>query len=129
MERWLPLPRRTTCHTSIHAARGRITDTKLLDQCVPSMSHQGQMHATRIAETPFIGQIFVKGSLTDANDAAIAKMVIALAGSLGLAVVAEGVETAPQRHFLALQGCQKYQGYLFSKAIPVKEFEEFATRI
>jgi EAL domain-containing protein (putative c-di-GMP-specific phosphodiesterase class I) len=93
------------------------------------MSHQGQMHATRIAETPFIGQIFVKGSLTDANDAAIAKMVIALAGSLGLAVVAEGVETAPQWHFLALQGCQMYQGYLFSKPIPVKEFEEFATRI
>ncbi|MEI8155400.1 MAG: EAL domain-containing protein [Burkholderiales bacterium] len=76
-----------------------------------------------------IGQILVKNILTDAKDAAIAKMVIALAGSLGLAVIAEGVETAQQRGFLALQGCQMYQGYPFSKAIPLKEFEEFATRI
>jgi EAL domain-containing protein (putative c-di-GMP-specific phosphodiesterase class I) len=75
-----------------------------------------------------IDQLFVKDILTDANDAAIAKMVIALAGSLGLAVIAEGVETAPQRDFLALQGCQMYQGYLFSKAIPLQEFEAFATR-
>ena len=76
-----------------------------------------------------IDQLFVKDILTDANDAAIAKMVIALAGSLGLAVIAEGVETAPQRDFLALQGCHVYQGYLFSKAIPLQEFEAFATRV
>jgi EAL domain-containing protein (putative c-di-GMP-specific phosphodiesterase class I) len=76
-----------------------------------------------------IDQLFVKDILTDANDAAIAKMVIALAGSLGLDVIAEGVETAPQRDFLALQGCQVYQGYLFSKAIPLQEFEEFASRV
>jgi EAL domain-containing protein (putative c-di-GMP-specific phosphodiesterase class I) len=76
-----------------------------------------------------IDQLFVKDILTDANDAAIAKMVIALAGSMGLDVIAEGVETAPQRDFLALQGCQVYQGYLFSKAIPLQEFEEFASRV
>jgi EAL domain-containing protein (putative c-di-GMP-specific phosphodiesterase class I) len=76
-----------------------------------------------------IDQLFVKDILTDANDAAIAKMVIALAGSLGLAVIAEGVETGPQRDFLALQGCHVYQGYLFSKAIPLQEFEAFATRV
>lgn len=75
-----------------------------------------------------IDQIFVKDILTDTNDAAIAKMVIALAGSLGLVVIAEGVETAPQRDFLALQGCHMYQGYLFSKPVPVAQFEAFASR-
>ena len=73
-----------------------------------------------------IDQSFVRHILTDANDAAIAKMVVALAGSLGLAVIAEGVESAAQRDFLASQGCHAYQGYFFSRPLPVEAFEAYA---
>ena len=76
-----------------------------------------------------IDQSFVKTILTDPNDAAIAKMVVALADSMGLAVIAEGVEIEAQRDFLARQGCHAYQGYLFSRPLPLAEFEALAKRI
>ena len=72
-----------------------------------------------------IDQGFVRDILTDGNDAAIAKMVIALADSLGLAVIAEGVETAAQRDFLFDLGCRAYQGYLFSRPVAIHEFDRF----
>ncbi|MBI4986047.1 MAG: EAL domain-containing protein [Rhodocyclales bacterium] len=75
-----------------------------------------------------IDRSFVMDVLTDANDAAIAKTIVALAQSLGLTVIAEGVETAEQRDFLADNGCHAYQGYLFSRPLPLEDFEAFLRR-
>jgi diguanylate cyclase (GGDEF)-like protein/PAS domain S-box-containing protein len=72
-----------------------------------------------------IDQGFVKHVLIDPNDMAIAKMIIVLAESLGLAVIAEGVETVEQRDFLADLGCFAYQGYLVSLPLALDAFEEF----
>jgi diguanylate cyclase (GGDEF)-like protein/PAS domain S-box-containing protein len=74
-----------------------------------------------------IDRSFVEHILIDANDAAIAKMVIALAESLNLSVIAEGVEVDAQRAFLADLGCQLYQGYLFSRPLPLEAFEDYVT--
>lgn len=64
-----------------------------------------------------IDQSFVQDVLTDPNDAAIARTIVALGKSLGLDVIAEGVETEAQRNFLACNGCHTYQGYLFSPPV------------
>ncbi|OYY51016.1 MAG: GGDEF domain-containing protein [Polaromonas sp. 35-63-240] len=72
-----------------------------------------------------IDRAFVKDVLTDPNDAAIARTIIGLAQSLGLGVIAEGVETEAQRAFLAWHGCESYQGHLFCAALPIDALEAF----
>ena len=75
-----------------------------------------------------IDQSFVRDVLTDPSDAAIAKTIVALAKSLDLSVIAEGVETHAHREFLAQIGCHDYQGYLFSTPLPIDDFERFAAQ-
>ena len=75
-----------------------------------------------------IDRSFVRDILSDQNDASIAKTIIALAHSLGLGVLAEGVEIDAQRDFLAKAGCYAYQGYLFSKPLGIHDFEQYAYR-
>ena len=72
-----------------------------------------------------IDQSFVRDVLTDPGNATIARAIVALAHNLGLGVIAEGVETEDQLLFLASNGCHAYQGYLFSRPLPLDEFEHF----
>ncbi|SPE35713.1 hypothetical protein SBBP1_890003 [Burkholderiales bacterium] len=52
-------------------------------------------------------------------------MMVALGQTLGLEVIAEGMETVEQRDFLAGSGCRTYQGYFFSRPLPPESFEQF----
>jgi diguanylate cyclase (GGDEF)-like protein/PAS domain S-box-containing protein len=70
-----------------------------------------------------IDQSFVRDIATNSSDRAIVRTIITMASSLGINVIAEGVETAEQRQLLLNKGCFNYQGYLFSKPVPIEEFE------
>jgi EAL domain-containing protein (putative c-di-GMP-specific phosphodiesterase class I) len=60
----------------------------------------------------------------DPDDQAIATTIIAMAHALRLKALAEGVETQAQLDFLRAQGCDMYQGYLFSPPLPAEKFEQ-----
>ncbi|GAB4390765.1 MAG: hypothetical protein Kow0025_25010 [Thermodesulfovibrionales bacterium] len=71
-----------------------------------------------------IDKAFVKDIITDPNPKAITRAIIAMAHSLNMEVVAEGVETAEQMEFLRAEGCDKIQGYIISPPVPAEEFTE-----
>lgn len=70
-----------------------------------------------------VDRSFVRDILSNPHDAAIATTIIGLARSLGLSVLAEGVELLAQRDFLALSGCNAYQGFYFGRPLPLAAFE------
>ncbi|GGU83277.1 hypothetical protein GCM10009504_44630 [Pseudomonas laurentiana] len=71
-----------------------------------------------------IDQSFVRDAPVDPNDAEIVRAIVAMARSLDLAVIAEGVEQSEQLEFLERLGCHLYQGYLHSRPLPLNEFRE-----
>lgn len=70
-----------------------------------------------------IDQSFVRDIGTDISDRAVVRATIAMAHSMGLDVIAEGVETEDQKRFLLENGCAHYQGYLFGRPVPIEQFE------
>jgi diguanylate cyclase (GGDEF)-like protein/PAS domain S-box-containing protein len=72
-----------------------------------------------------IDKSFTSKVLIDSRNAAVARTIIALADSLGLGVIAEGVETAAEREFMFDAGCYAYQGYFFSRPLPLADFEAY----
>jgi EAL domain-containing protein (putative c-di-GMP-specific phosphodiesterase class I) len=70
-----------------------------------------------------IDRSFVRDILSDESSAAIAQTIISLSRAMGLPVIAEGVETEEQREFLSHLGCHAFQGFLFSRALAIDEFQ------
>ncbi|MFA6063016.1 MAG: EAL domain-containing protein [Gallionella sp.] len=75
-----------------------------------------------------IDQSFVRDIACDKSSSMMVRTIISIASNFGLEVVAEGVETDEQFAFLRQYGCNKFQGYLFGKAVPVQEFERLCSR-
>ena len=67
---------------------------------------------------------FLRKSENEVKGQDILESIITLAGKIGMDVITEGVETKKQLDMLTMMGCHEFQGYYFSKPIPVSEFEE-----
>lgn len=92
----------------------------------------GWSSLSRLTQLPLqelkIDRSLVLGIDQPETDATLVSAIITLARSLGLTTIAEGVETEGQRCFLAEQGCDTFQGFLFSRPLPLDEFEGFLRR-
>jgi len=71
-----------------------------------------------------IDQSFVRNIGLKENDDIIVQTIIGMANSLGIKIIAEGVESEAQHKFLEKLGCPLFQGYLFGKPMPIAEFEQ-----
>ena len=76
-----------------------------------------------------IDQTFIRDLGDNPSNAALVQAIILMGRTFGLDVIAEGVEVEAQLAFLNLHGCHAYQGYLFSRPLPLEEFEEFIERV
>ncbi len=72
-----------------------------------------------------IDKSFVQDLLQDEDDATIVRAIIQLGKSLGMQVIAEGVETAEQEAYIIAEGCNEGQGYLYSKPLPARELTQY----
>jgi diguanylate cyclase (GGDEF)-like protein/PAS domain S-box-containing protein len=91
--------------------------------------HSSLSYLTRLPlDTLKIDSSFVFNLPDSHNDAVVAQTIISMATSLGLNVVAEGVETEAQLQFLSRHQCRIYQGYLFSRPVPLETFENFVAQ-
>jgi EAL domain-containing protein (putative c-di-GMP-specific phosphodiesterase class I) len=86
-----------------------------------SLSCLTRLPLTRIK----IDRSFVRKITDNAEDAAIVRSLIAMAHNLGIAVIAEGVETSAQAAFLLNEQCEEGQGFLYAKPLPAAEFAEY----
>ena len=88
----------------------------------------GYSSLSYLKQLPFdqikIDRQFISNIATDNSDAVMVKTIIGLANNFKMHVIAEGVETDQQFANLKQYGCQLFQGYFFSKPLPIKEFEE-----
>jgi diguanylate cyclase (GGDEF)-like protein len=75
-------------------------------------------------DTLKVDQSFVSDVLANPGDASIVRAIISMAHTLELNVIAEGVETEDVHEFLVTEGCERFQGYLFSRPVPLAEFRE-----
>ena len=122
-----------------------LTESLVLDNVEDSISKMTQLRAlgvrfsmddfgtgysslTYLKQLPIdqikIDQSFVRDIVADQSDAAIVQTIIAMAHSLKLDVIAEGVETVEQLDFLRQHNCHAFQGYFFGKPVPLEEFEQ-----
>jgi diguanylate cyclase (GGDEF)-like protein/PAS domain S-box-containing protein len=93
----------------------------------------GYSSLTNIKRLPLdqlkIDQSFVRDIFHDDGDKVIVRTIIAMARSLSMNIIAEGVETEQQRSLLANMGCTNYQGYLFGKPLPLIAFETLLRKV